>query len=44
LYDLNYKILYYTSNSLDKFCADLGIHYYNYKKCIAKDSPYFNFF
>ena len=44
LYDLDYKILYYTSNSLNKFCADLGIHHSSYKKCIANDSLYLNFF
>lgn len=44
LYDLNYKILYYTSNSLNEFCADLGIHSSSYKKCITNDSPFLNFF
>jgi len=44
LYDLNYKTLYYRSNSLNEFCRDLGIHYSSYKKCIANDSPYLNFF
>src|SRR4030095_193331 len=27
LYGLDYKTLYYTSNSLNEFCAYLGIHY-----------------
>lgn len=44
LYDLDYKILYYTSNSLNEFCADLGIHPSSYKKCIANNSPFLNFF
>jgi len=44
LYDLNYNILYYTSNSLNEFCENLGIHHSSYKKCISKDSPYLDFF
>jgi hypothetical protein len=44
LYDLDYKTLFYTSNSLNEFCADLGIHNSSYKKCIAKDSSFLNFF
>jgi hypothetical protein len=36
--------LYYTSNSLNEFCADLDIYHSSYKKCIAKDSPNLNFF
>jgi len=44
LYDLDYKTLYYTSNSLNEFFADLGIHHSSYKKHIANDSPFLNFF
>lgn len=44
LYDLDYKTLYYISNSLNEFCEDLGIHYSSYKKCIVNDSPYLDFF
>jgi NUMOD1 domain. len=44
LYDLDYKILYYISNSLNELCTDLGIHYYSYKKGIINDSPILNFF
>ena len=40
LYDLDYKTLYYTSNSLNEFFADLGIHHSSYKKHIANDSPF----
>jgi hypothetical protein len=36
--------LYYTSNSLNEFCADLGIHHSSYKKCIVNDKPFLNFF
>ena len=44
MYDLEYKTLYYTNNSLNEFCADLGIHHSSYKKHISKDSLFFNFF
>lgn len=44
LYDIPGKILYYTSNSLNAFCADLGIHHSSYKKCISKNIPFLDFF
>lgn len=44
LYDLDYKTLYYTSNSLNEFCAYLGIHRSSYKKHIANNSPFLNYF
>lgn len=43
LYDLDCKILYFTSQSLNAFCADLGIHNSTYKKGI-KGVPYLDFF
>jgi len=44
LYDNNYKTLYYTCNSLNAFCADLGIHHSSYRKCITKGSLFLDFF
>ena len=44
LYDKNCKTLYYASNSLNAFCADLGIHNSSYKKSIEKGSPFLDFF
>lgn len=44
LYDLYCKTLYYSSNSLNAFCADLGIHSSSYRKCISSGSPYLDFF
>lgn len=44
MYDKECKILYYTSNSLNAFCADLGIHHSSYKKHIANNSPFLDYF
>lgn len=44
LYDLDCQILYYSSNSLNAFCADLGIHYSSYKKHIDNNNPYLGYF
>lgn len=46
LYDLDCKILYYSSISLNAFCADLGIHSSSYRKCVSKTdgTPYLNSF
>lgn len=44
LYDKDCKILYYSSNSLNAFCADLGIHHSSYKKHIANNSAYLDYF
>lgn len=44
LYDKDCKILYYSSNSLNAFCADLGIHHSSYKKHIANNSLYLDYF
>nr|ATI20502.1 GIY-YIG endonuclease [Juglanconis juglandina] len=44
LYDKDCKILYYSSNSLNAFCADLGIHHSSYKKHIANNSSYLDYF
>lgn len=44
LYDKDCKILYYSSNSLNAFCADLGIHHSSYKKHVANNEPYLGYF
>uniref|UniRef100_UPI0030E5B51E hypothetical protein n=1 Tax=Dematophora necatrix TaxID=2751867 RepID=UPI0030E5B51E len=44
LYDKDCKILYYSSNSLNAFCADLGVHHSSYKKHIANNSPFLDYF
>jgi len=44
LYDKDCKILYYSSNSLNAFCADLGIHHSSYKKHIANNSLFLDHF
>jgi hypothetical protein len=37
LYDKDCETLYYSSKSLNAFCADLGIHHTSYKKHINKE-------
>lgn len=44
LYDLDCKTLYYSSNSLNAFCADLGIHSSSYRKCISSGVPFLGLF
>lgn len=44
LYDLDCKTLYQRSNSLNAFCADLGIHSSSYRKCISTGVPYLGLF
>lgn len=44
LYGKNCKIFYYSSNSLNAFCADLGIHHSSYKKHVANNSPFLYYF
>ncbi len=44
LYDLDCKTLYHSSNSLNAFCADLGIHNSSYRKCISTGVPYLGLF
>ena len=44
LYDKDCQILYYSSNSLNAFCADLGIHHSSYKKHIANNSLFLDHF
>jgi GIY-YIG catalytic domain/NUMOD1 domain len=44
LYDMGCKTLYYSSNSLNAFCADLGIHHSSYKKHVANNEPYLDYF
>nr|YP_005351187.1 orf309 [Peltigera malacea]AEK48315.1 orf309 [Peltigera malacea] len=44
LYDKDCKTLYYSGNSLNAFCEDLGIHHSYYKNCIASGNAYLNFF
>lgn len=43
LYDKDCKTLYYSSKSLNAFCADLGIHHTSYKKYLDK-TPYLGYF
>lgn len=44
LYDLDCKTLYHSSNSLNAFCADLGIHSSSYRKCISSGVPFLGLF
>lgn len=44
LYDKDCKILYYSNNSLNAFCADLSIHHSSYKKHVANNSLLFDYF
>ena len=44
LYDKECKILYYSSNSLNAFSADLGIHHSSFKKHITNNSPFLDYF
>jgi hypothetical protein len=44
LYDKNCKTLYYSSLSLNAFCADLGIHHTSYKKHVNKNELYLGHF
>jgi group I intron endonuclease len=44
LYDMACKTLYYSSNSLNAFCADLGLHQSSYKKHVASNEPYLGYF
>ena len=44
LYDKHCKTLYYSSNSLNAFCADLGIHHSSYKKHVANNEPFLGYF
>jgi hypothetical protein len=44
LYDKDCKILYYSSISLNAFCADLGIHHTSYKKYVNKNELYLGHF
>lgn len=44
LYNIDRNILYYSSSSLNAFCADLGIHSSSYRKCIAKGTPFVDSF
>jgi len=44
LYDKDCKTLYYSSNSLNAFCADLGIHHSSYKKHVANNEPFLGHF
>ena len=42
--DKYWKILYYLSNSLNVFCAGLGIHHSSYKKKHVANSPFLDYF
>lgn len=44
LYDKDCKTLYHYSNSLNAFCADLGIHHSSYKKHVGKNKLYLGYF
>lgn len=44
LYDKDCKTLYYSSISLNAFCADLGIHHTSYKKHVNKNDLYLGHF
>lgn len=44
LYDKDCKTLYYSTNSLNAFCADLGIHHSSYKKHVANNEPFLGYF
>ena len=41
---LNFFTLYYSSISLNAFCADLGIHHTSYKKHINKNELFLDHF
>ena len=42
LYDLEGKILYYSSKSFNQLYGDLGIHFNTYTNCVKKGSSYLN--
>jgi hypothetical protein len=44
LYDIEGKILFYASKSLNQIRGDLGIHYATCTNCIRKGESYLNFF
>lgn len=44
LYDNDCKTLYYSSISLNAFCADLGIHHTSYKKHVNKNELFLDHF
>ena len=44
LYDKDYKTLYYSSISLNAFCADLGIHRTSYRKRVNKNELFLDHF
>lgn len=44
LYDKDCKTLYYSSISLNAFCADLGIHHTSYKKHVNKNELFLDHF
>lgn len=44
LYDKDCKNLYYSSKSLNAFCADLGIHHTSYKKQIVNKELFLGYF
>ena len=44
LYDKDCKTLYYSSISLNAFCADLGIHHTSYKKHVNKKELFLDHF
>lgn len=44
LYDIEGKILFYASKSLNQIRGDLGIHYATCTNCIIKGESYLNFF
>jgi hypothetical protein len=44
LYDKDCKTLYYSSKSLNAFCADLGIHHTSYKKHIVNKELFLGYF
>ena len=44
LYDKEFKILYYTSKSLNQINSELGIHYKTCINCIKNGNLFLNFF
>ncbi|CAG8962406.1 hypothetical protein HYFRA_00013638 [Hymenoscyphus fraxineus] len=44
LYDIEGKILFYASKSLNQIRGDLGIHYATCTNCIVKGNSYLNYF
>lgn len=44
LYDKDCKTLYYSSISLNAFCADLGVHHTSYKKYVNKNELFLGHF